>query len=136
MSRCPRELLKEVRSGLQLHSSVCLEDFFGHDAFRPEQDWPAFPVAVNMVALRFFASMAFRRRRCELLSTTRPSGAQPQPHRSHTVCGQDIELYWPTAAGKSLVFQLLAVLAWQRTPAAFCALECPFFSAMASGSVA
>jgi len=27
---------------------------------------------------------------------------------------KDIELYWPTAAGKSLVFQLLAVLAWRR----------------------
>ena len=27
---------------------------------------------------------------------------------------QDTEIYWPTAAGKSLIYQLFALLSWQR----------------------
>jgi len=27
---------------------------------------------------------------------------------------QDVEIYWPTAAGKSLIYQLVALLSWKR----------------------
>ncbi|CAK9073726.1 unnamed protein product [Durusdinium trenchii] len=29
------------------------------------------------------------------------------------LCHQDLEMYWPTAAGKSLIYQLVALLSWQ-----------------------
>lgn len=51
-----------------------LKDFFGHDAFRPEQE-KVLRSALNR---------------------------------------QDSEIYWPTAAGKSLIYQLIALLSWQR----------------------
>lgn len=64
----------ELLESLVKDARKLLKDFFGHDAFRPEQE-KVLRSALNR---------------------------------------QDSEIYWPTAAGKSLIYQLFALLSWQR----------------------
>ncbi|CAE7313699.1 SGS1 [Symbiodinium natans] len=68
------------------------------------EDWPRLLEELmsdaRVLLKEFFGHDAFRPKQEEALRAA--------------ISHEDMELYWPTAAGKSLIFQLLAVLAWRR----------------------